>query len=109
MACLQFLVAERFSSTVRSTGSPIFLLCLLRLWSPVILMADLIPLVQGFPLFHSLADLEPRPQHFCSVHLCFKALTSHPVVAGGTSPPLFKRLLAVVCLHHALWPWPGLL
>ena len=28
---------------------------------------------------------------------------------GGSSPPLVLCLLALVCLQHALRPWPGLL
>ena len=33
-------------------------------------LTDLTTLIQGFPLFYSLGELEPRSQRFCSLHYC---------------------------------------
>ena len=64
-----FLVLLQIGRRLHFTGSPgfpIFLLFLLKLWSPVNMTADLVPLIQGSPLFHSLGNVEPRPQHSCN-------------------------------------------
>ena len=77
-----------------STGSPIFLLFLLESWSPVKLVADLNSLIQGYPLFDSPSDLEPRPRHSCSLLYCFplQSIDSSPYVCRWFIPSLVQVL-----------------
>ena len=79
--------------------SDLLLLFLIKLRS----LPDSICLMQGLHLFDILGDLEPRPQHSCSLHYCFSLQGVDQSFSGSQVVcPLPLCWLAVVCLHHAL-------